>query len=183
MAVKADITPDLIRKLLDYDPYSGKLFWQNRPVDMFENGTLKCANLWNAAHAGKEAFTNIGVGGYLRGTIRNMSFPAHRVIYAWVHGEWPDLVDHINGVRSDNRIANLRSVSAAENSKNVALRCDNSSGHAGVYKRQKAQGYHAQIKHAGKTYNLGSFATLEDAASARANAELHFGFSSRHGRR
>jgi hypothetical protein len=46
----------------------------------------------------------------------NKTYPAHRLIWLWVHGKWPDgEIDHINGRKNDNRISNLEDVDRLEN--------------------------------------------------------------------
>ena len=65
-------------------------------------------------------------GGYTRNdalayhqvTVDKIKLCAHRAVWAVAHGRWPDpdkVIDHINGDRKDNRIANLREITQAEN--------------------------------------------------------------------
>jgi hypothetical protein len=84
-------------------------------------------------------------------------------------------VHHINGDKTDNRIANLREATPQENQYNVGVRKDNSTGVAGVSWHKQVQRYRAYIMADGKPTHLGLFDTLEAAAAARAEAEIeHF---------
>jgi hypothetical protein len=120
----------------------------------------------------------IGHGnGYLSGRLFNRNVYAHRVAYAIYHGHWPTAqIDHINGNRMDNRIANLRDVSAAENSKNKRMLDSNSSGIVGVSFNQGKW-----VAMLGKRH-IGRFATIEGAAEARRQAEIAAGYHENHGR-
>mgnify|MGYP001559349219 CR=1 FL=1 len=65
--------------------------------------------------------TRIGMvdnGGYISLTVKRVLYKAHRLAWFYVYGTWPDIIDHINRDKQDNRINNLRSVTLAENSKN-----------------------------------------------------------------
>ena len=114
--------------------------------------------------------------GYIRIQIDGKVYYAHRIAWFFHHGNWPaDGIDHINGIRDDNRISNLREATSAENHQNRCKRRDNSSGYLGV-SREKSQGkYRAQIRVNGKQINLGYFADKEDAKQAYldAKANLH----------
>lgn len=177
MAERADITPELCRQLLRYEPESGKLYWRPRPREMF--GTLRSHRTWNTRFAGQEAFTATSRG-YRVGCIEYVMVKAHRVAWAIHFGEWPDVIDHINGDPADNRIRNLRSVPQTENLTNLARRSTNVSGVTGVYRAGNR--WSAEIKMAGQKRFLGNFRTLEAAAAARHEAEVEMGFHPNHGR-
>lgn len=92
---------------------------------------------------------------------------AHRLSWLWVHGEWPTGdIDHINGVRTDNRIVNLRHVTRKQNLENQSLRLQNTSGHRGVSWDTERLLWVAQVHHNRKHYFAGRFASVEDAAAA-----------------
>jgi len=94
----------------------------------------------------------------------------HRIIFHH-HGLH---VDHINGNGLDNRLCNLRAVTASENHRNKRVRFDNRLGIKGVTLTLKGK-YWAHIGHKRRHINLGTFNTLEEAIAARnkAVAELH----------
>lgn len=175
------ITPKEMRKLLRYERETGKLFWLERPREMFPDE--RAWKIWNTRYAGKEAFTADNGNGYRRGAVFDKMYRAHRVIWAIHTGAWPDdHIDHINGVRDDNRIDNLRAVSHAENQKNCRGRKDNTSGVMGVHWYKRRGAWQAYIKVAGKNKHLGYFKSKEDAIAARAAAEIEYGFHENHGR-
>lgn len=95
---------------------------------------------------------------------------------------WPDVIDHINGVKDDNRISNLRSVSFKENMKNMPLKSSSSTGVTGVEARKEHGFYVASITVDGKRKYLGSFKLLDDAKQARKEANALYGFHENHGR-
>lgn len=186
MADKALPCPTLLRQLLRYDPETGKLFWKRRSPALFKDSPTrtaahKCAN-WNAAYDGKEAFTAKSHG-YPTGAINNQLIKAHRVIWAITHGAWPKgQIDHINGVRWDNRIANLRDVSLTENLRNMPLQKNNTSGVVGVLWYKQTSRWQAQISHEGKSIHLGFYRGIEEASAARRAAEIVLGYHKNHGR-
>ena len=122
--------------------------------------------------------------GYIRITVNQKHYQAHRLIWLWVYGEWPDgEIDHINGIRDDNRIDNLRAVTRSENCRNTKQRKDNKSGITGVHWHKKAKKWQARIQTNGKTRNLGLFDCKYRAASIRHfSIEIEGGFTYRHGK-
>jgi len=104
------------------------------------------------------------------------------VLWALTYNEWPEFdIDHINGIRHDNRIENLRAVSRSENLKNVRLRDENTSGFTGVYWAADRNKWRAEICSDGVKIKIGSFSTLEEAVRARAEANVRHGFHPNHG--
>ena len=178
--------PEEIRKLLRYEPDTGKLYWLERTPDTFEDGKQSAETAcrrWNTRYAGKEAFATVTGEGYRQGSIFAESYLAHRVIWALQQGEWPTHeIDHINGVKNDNRIENLRAVTKGENSRNLPMRADNSSGVTGVTWHKKALKWQAQIAVNGRLLHLGRYAEKDDAVAARKAAEAKFGYHVNHGR-
>ena len=186
MAKKPLPTPDDLRQLLRYEPETGKLFWRERTLGTFKNGRHSAAHScakWNAKHAGKEAFTPTGDAGYRQGSIFSKKLHAHRVIWAMTHNEWPsEQIDHINGIRDDNRLINLRIVSRADNQRNQKRRIDNTSGITGVSWDSKRKKWCAEIQAGGKKHYVGRFDSLHAATVARKQAEHRHGFHANHGR-
>jgi hypothetical protein len=147
---------------------------------MFSNSANHGA--WNSRWAGKRAMTAKNELGYLHGPLLGRKFKAHRIAWAIETGEWPPLIDHINKCPSDNRLCNLRPSSKMDNAKNQKLPSRNTSGVLGVCWDKSRNLWEAKIKTDGKLVHLGRFVTLEEAAAARAAANVKYGFSENHGR-
>lgn len=174
MTAKTVISINDLRKIVRHDPKAGKIYWLDRD-DCPPNVRARIAN--------REAFINVSNNGYKRGAVRGKFFLAHRVMWALEFGYWPEEVDHINGVRHDNRIDNLRAVTRAQNGKNLALQARSKSGRIGVTWYIQYQKWAAAIVVDKVRVHLGYFDTIDKAAAARSNAEIKFGFHQNHGRR
>lgn len=188
MATNQLPSPAELRQLVRYEPETGKLFWRERDETMFHN-VGRCrkavATAWNRKNAGKEAFCALGTDGYLYGGVNRRRVAAHRVAVAIVSGDYPDAyVDHINGIKTDNRIVNLRCVGAVENNRNRSISKCNTSGKAGVdyLGTREGAGWRARISDHGSCIMLGWYRTRDEAVAAREAAEKILGFHPNHGR-
>lgn len=160
-------TPEQIRQLVSYEPETGLLFWKPRDTSWF-NGKLRPTNVWNTRYAGKQALSYISTYGYYCGAVLNYQLLAHRVVWAWHYGEWPILeIDHINRNRLDNRIENLRDVSHSENERNKSLSIRSKTGETGVYRTRSGRYSANYVSHL-KKLQIGTYATIAEAAEARA---------------
>jgi hypothetical protein len=170
-----------LHELFEFDADASVLIWRVRPVETF--ATVLASNAWNARFAGAVA-GYISRQGYRRIVIDGKRRQAHRMIWIFANGDIPDSmqIDHINGVRDDNRVANLRTVTHAENGRNSSMRRDNTSGMLGVRWNKRDRKWRAKIVIDGQIMHLGNFDTLEAAAAARAAAEIAFGFHPGHGK-
>lgn len=184
MAKRVLPSVELLRKILRYDPESGQLFWKPRDADTFNATPARCAehtkNLWNAQFSGAEAFTALNTTGYRQGSIRSKLYMAHHVAWAIYHGKQAEgEIDHIDGDRTNNRIANLREATRSENQQNKRLYKNNTSEFKGVSWMARDKLWRARIGIGGKRKRLGDFRTIEEAADAyaKASAELHGAFS------
>jgi hypothetical protein len=177
----AEITPDLLRQLLTYEPDTGRLFWKERPPEMFKDA--RYAKRWNVRYAGHQAFMASHSNGYRTGQVFRVSLYAHRVAWAIHHGKWPERhVDHINGDPADNRIANLRDVPRESNMRNQRRHARNISGVTGVSWDRRRKRWVAMIWFHGKARSLGHFDKREDAIAARKAAERDHDYHPNHGR-
>ena len=185
MAAKALPEQSVLLQLLRYEPETGKLFWLPRGPEWFSDGkqaSSQNAAIFNGKYSGTEAITAFDAHGYRVGNILCRQHRAHRAIWAMSYGEWPNFIDHINGVRSDNRLENLRSVSKSENSQNMCRRSDNITGVTGVCWHAAAQKWVSSICAGGVSKHLGLFSEFSDAVDARKKAEEIMGFHKNHGR-
>ncbi|MEZ2132507.1 MULTISPECIES: HNH endonuclease signature motif containing protein [unclassified Sinorhizobium] len=173
-----EITIDYLRLRLRYDPETGKLFWREASPEHFKLRRTHLA--WNTRFAGKEVGAKLN-NGYLYLNLKKKVMLVHRVIFAMVHGYWPEQVDHENHVRTDNRLVNLREVNHSGNAQNTSLPSDNTSGRIGVYWFKQRRCWYARIKVGDKNHHLGYFSEKQDAITAREKAEKHFGFHHNHG--
>lgn len=130
--------------------------------------------------AGK-GFDHVNDQGYIIAFLLGKKWRAHHLAWLYEYGSLPTgQLDHINGVRTDNRIENLREVTSQENSKNAKLYTTNSTGFRGTGRSGK--GYRAFITVSYKSIHLGCFQTLEEAIAARLKAEKLYNFHINHGR-
>ena len=159
-------------ELFRYDYETGVLYWRwrvnSRVPKTLEAGTQRKSNS----------------DGYLNVSVNGRNYPVHRVVMLMCYGFYGEglEVDHINHVRNDNRLVNLRFVTRRENMRNQSLSSKNTSGVTGVYFSKAKKKYIAQIKVNQETIYLGIFDTLEEAAAARAEANLKFNFNNNHGK-
>ncbi|WP_373089335.1 HNH endonuclease [Zhongshania sp.] len=172
------MTPELIRELVFYNPDTGDMIWRERDRKYFSKD---CSHkTWNTKYAGKPAVTKDGKG-YRVITIFGKRYLVHRLAWLYMHGEWPEIIDHINGDKLDNRLCNLRSVTQQQNHMNNRLASNNTSGVTGVYFNKLRAIWCAQMKFNGETYHLGSSPIFEEAVAMRKAEEKRLGFSKRHG--
>lgn len=175
-----ELTAEQARILLDYDPLTGKLFWKRRPRGMCSSDSQW--KFWNTRWVGAPALDNLDRHGYLKGKIFGRMIRAHRVAWLITTGEWPEVeIDHINGIRTDNRLENLRSVTKSQNRRNSKMPSNNTSGVTGVSWFPQTKKWSARISDKDGTKVLGYFPCFAVAVRARRQAEREKGFSARHG--
>lgn len=173
------IAGERLREMLDYDPNAGVLTWKERGPGSFRCAAVerhRVASRWNLRKAGNEA-GHINSRGYRVLCIERKTVQAHRIAWFLHYGSWPNgQIDHINRDPKDNRIENLRDATASENCRNRNIPAHNSSGVAGVHFHKPSGKWHARILDDGKRVHLGAFEEIEDAKSARENAERALGY-------
>ena len=158
---KTHMTQSRLKKILEYNPLTGVFLW------------LSCGSC-----AGME------YSGYLSISMLGSSYKAHRLAWLYMYGKFPDnQIDHINGIKDDNRILNLRDVTQAENCKNSKIAVNNTSGFKGVEWIPSRNKWRALISSNGKKINLGSHSCKIDAVAAVIRARKMYGFHSNHGRK
>ena len=175
-----NVAADIFLKSLDYDPDTGILTWRPKDESKFD------CKRWNTRYAGKEAGCLDISNGYknimLKSEIFRRRFKYHRVAWLVFYGEWPSKqVDHINHIRSDNRICNLRDVTHQQNCRNRGMNSNNTSGVMGVCWHREVGKWVAQSACKGEKIFVGSYASKEDAAEAICNYYESNGFHPNHG--
>lgn len=158
-ATNSTLTQERLKELFDYDQHTG-IF------------TRKISH--TGSPIGKSTWASNGHG-HIRMTIDNVQYVAHRLAWLYVYGAWPiKFIDHINGIRSDNRIVNLRECDDALNQQNRHIAPSHSK--TGLIGATPHQGrFRAQISVNKKLIRLGCFDSAEDAHAAylKAKRELH----------
>lgn len=137
-------------------------------------GTLR----WRSGRFEGRLAGTVRTDGYVVIQINGRKHFAHRVIWLCQFGAWPSLnLDHRNGIRCDNRIANLRDISQKLNTQNRRPNRTLANRFMGVVKNSHGRPYGARIKVDGKTTYLGQFDTQEQAHAAymKAKRALHAG--------
>jgi len=176
---------ELLSSLFKIDPITGDLFWRERDLSTFNGKTLTLRQRtwrnWNKRYADKPVGCVDKTNRYIKFRFEKKSYFAHRIIYRMVYGEWPEQVDHINGIRTDNRKENLRNVSDAENRRNMKRASNNTSGATGIFWHSQAKKWAVQIWKEKVCYNLGLFSSFEEAVAIRKAAEKDLDFHENHG--
>ena len=163
------LTQEQALELFRYDPETGYLYWKN-------TGTGRPKYNVPAGHTSKST-------GYAIVKLRGKAYKAHRIIWLMFYGDLPERqIDHINHIRSDNRIGNLRSVSNQGNQRNATKQKNNSSGVTGVHWDSRAMKWKSRIYIGNKDIPLGYYSHIFPAACARKAAENKYGFHPNHGR-
>ena len=161
---KPELTAERLRELLNYDPSTGLFTW--------------LANIGSRGRVG--AIAGWSRLGYRCITIDTVKYLAHRLAWLYTHGNMPAAeIDHINGVRCDNRICNLREASPSINRQNsLVARAHSKTGVIGVSLDQRDGRYYARIYANGRRCALGGFDSIEEARRAYLDAKrlLHPGW-------
>lgn len=179
----ADLNVLHLYMLLNYFPETGLFQWQERTPIMVDVLGLNPSAVaaWNTKHAGKIA-GHID-NEYVIISILGEDYRAHLIAWFMYYGHWPENeIDHINGIRSENWIDNLRDVTRPINMKNKPKYKTNKSGVTGVYWHKAGKKWAAEIGVNKKIIRLGLYENIETAVAVRAAAEIHYGFHQNHGR-
>lgn len=139
-----DLTQSRVKELLEYDERTGVFYWKSDRRQM-KAGTV----------AG-----NKNAKGYVRIVIDKKSYAAHRLVYMLTYGRWPaSELDHINCVKTDNRLDNLREATRSQNLFNQPARKGSRTKVRGVY--VCGNKYRVRITTNGRCVNVGCFENKE----------------------
>lgn len=157
------LTADRLRELLSYDPDTGVFVWKVKRGGLAQAGTV-AGTILTKGHRAIE--------------IDDVLHAAHRLAWLYVYGEWPiGWLDHANNKPDDNRIANLRLATPAENARNRRT-WSNRTLPKGVHRAKggRTKPFEARIFVDGRLKHIGCFATVDDAKAAYlAAAKVHYG--------
>lgn len=146
-----------LKSLVSYRE-DGNLIWKERePVD-------RIAKTFNSRFSGK-VVGSLATTGYLETAVKQKRYLVHRLVFLYHHGYMPEFIDHVNGVRTDNRIENLRAATHSQNMMNVKISKNNRSGSLvkGVYKHGKAGRWRVQVMAEGKLHTKAGFPDMTSA--------------------
>ncbi len=151
------LTHEMLIRVLDYNPETGVFTWKAPLSNRVKIGDI-------AGLPDRHGHIQIGING--------VRYGAHRVAWFYTNLVWPlNEIDHINGVRGDNRIINLREANRSQNNCNRGKASHNSTGLKGVTRHKAYPGkFMAQIVVEKKNIYLGIFDTAESAHAAYAAA-------------
>lgn len=167
--IGTELTQELLKKFLDYNPDTGIFTWKARYITNIKVGSIAGGVQGTLPDKGYRVITLLGT-----------NYSAHRLAWLYVYGNFPDKqIDHINHNRDDNRIANLREVSNHTNMKNKSKYTTNTTGYSGV--EQHGNNWKARIGVNGTKVLLGVFRTIEEAIAARKAAEKLLTYHTNHG--
>jgi hypothetical protein len=160
-----DLTKEQLHSLFEYR--DGAIYWRHR-----HGGK-------NNRAAGNKAGTPLGKRPYLRVAINYRFYYVHRLVWAMHYDTMPDVIDHIDGDPSNNRIENLRAASFSANIQNSKLNKRNKSGIKGVSFCSKTGRWRGEVYANGKPHRVGPFDSKEDCGAAveKLRSELHGEFA------
>ena len=159
------LTQEILKILLKYE--NGKLFWLNKTSN------------YSRVDIGSEC-GSLHSSGYRFCKLYDKSYATHRLIWFYHYGVWPENdLDHINGIRDDNRIENLRECNDQTNSFNRKSHKNSTSKYKGVSWKARDKVWTSQYCVNGKVFYIGNYKSEIEAAKAYDNKakELHGEFA------
>jgi len=143
------LTQAELKAVFTYNKRTGVLRWRIQPAQGVPRGSV----------AG-----SLHPQGYVMVQVNGKIYAAHRLIWVLLHGVEPDVINHVNGTRWDNRASNLENVTRTENLQlHRKARSDSTTGLLGVTYRADCNKYQSKIRRNGVTVHLGTFNSPEEA--------------------
>lgn len=171
MKYRPDLTQELLKQFVHYDP---------------DSGILKRTHALDRGHNRyeKEFIPNsITPQGYRQIGIFKTPYLVHRLIFLYMVGRMPNEIDHIDGNRLNNKWPNLREVDSAVNRRNMGIATNNESGVKGVYWYPRYNKWEVTISKSGEHFYLGRYESFDEAVAVRRVAEKDLDFHHNHGKR
>jgi len=162
----ARLTLERLKEVVEYNPETG-----------FFIRKLALSNVVKS----KKDFGYYTFYGYRSGQIDKEEFKLHHLAWLYTYGYLPKEIDHINGIRDDNRIVNLREVTHQENCKNMRRPKTNTSGHMGVHRHKQTSKWRVRFRSNGSHIHGGLFKDINDAVIRRDELYKEYGFHKNHG--
>lgn len=149
------LTQEILREHFRYEPETGHLFWA-KPDSKNRRNLIDPIGFRD-----KDGYlvTCTSLGG------KPKNYRVHRLVWVYVHGQITNHIDHINGIRDDNRLCNLREVTHQQNMMN-RVRHKSKSAFRGIYAYGNKRGWVAQISVNGRMKHIGCYKTPEEASAA-----------------
>jgi hypothetical protein len=159
VTMRDDLSIEYLNRILRVDPETGILYWK-----------IKRSNRKAGSIAGRSS-----PRGYVNISIDGPTYRAHRIVFALHYGRWPiGEIDHLNRIKSDNRIENLAECTRAENGQNRGMLSSNTSGYRGVSWDKHHRKWRAAISRNGKSRIIGNFDSAQEAGEAYLKAAQEF---------
>ena len=159
------INKEILREYFDYNPDTGVMTWIKNP----KRGQKVLG----------KSFGN-NCQGYLVGMFKRKTYRVHRLIWMWMTGEWPEKdIDHINGIRDDNRWVNFRLADDIQNQQNAKMPKTNTSGVKWVSWHKRDKRWLVNLKINGKNYCFCAFKDFElaELVATEARDKYHGNFA------
>lgn len=158
------LTQEYLQSIFDYK--DGELYWKKK--------TSKESNISIGDKAGSK-----NNHGYIQVYIKNKLYKVHRVIFLMHHGYLPTYIDHINCIKNDNRIENLRPATKSQNAINTKTRKNNTSNAKNVYWHKASKKWFVQLTVNGKQKSFGYYHDFElaELVAIEARDKYHGKFS------
>lgn len=149
----------------------------------YKDGKLYWSVCHGAAHSIGDEAGYVNDQGYRITSVNAQKYRVHRIVWEMHNGKIPEKmeIDHVNHIRTDNRIENLRMVSSLENKRNASMRSDNKSGFTGVSWDKARNKWRVVASVKGGYVMIGRFNDLDDAIKARIEFNESVGFHENHG--
>lgn len=166
---KQDLTVELLKSVLKYDPDTGYLIWIGKSHS-------------KRIVLGSRAGSLVKSTGYRSVTVFGRAYQEHVLIWFIYYGKWPEgQVDHKDHIRDHNWISNLQDVTFLQNMRNKQAMSGTITGHQGVWFNKRRGKYVAEITMNGRKVYQKSFDSASAAATARAEELIRLGFHENHG--